>query len=273
MCQTRPSLVRLTNFPDHPLDYQSNRVDALANGLRAIEAFETGGRNMTLTEVAERAGLTRATARRYLHTLCALGYAEHDGKHFRLTPRVLKLGYVFMTSAPLPSLAQPILDRIAAATRRSAFLGVLDGLDVVFLAVTLAGPSPRPRPYLVGVGGRLPALHCASGRVLLAAKPDKEIERLMRKAGRPKRVTSKTKTRPEDLLREIRRARGHGYATAEQEMDVATRSMAVPIVTSTGSVAGSLSISFPSGAPPMQDLVDQWLPLLLEESKGLGPML
>jgi IclR family pca regulon transcriptional regulator len=186
---------------------------------------------------------------------------------------VLKLGYVFMTSAPLPNLAQPILDRIAAATGRSAFLGVLDGLDVVFLAVTLAGASPRPRPYLVGVGGRLPALHCASGRVLLAAKPDKEIERLMRKAGRPKRVTSKTKTRPEDLLREIRRARGHGYATAEQEMDVATRSMAVPIVTSTGSVAGSLSISFPSGAPPMQDLVDQWLPLLLDESKGLGATL
>jgi IclR family pca regulon transcriptional regulator len=255
-------------------DYRSNTVDALANGLRAIEAFETGARNMTLSEVAERAGLTRATARRYLHTLCALGYAEHDGKHFRLTPRVMKLGYLFISSAPLHHLAQPVLEQITAATGRSAFLGVLDGLDVVFLAVYLAGGAPRPAPYLVGVGGRLPALSSAGGRVLLAAKSDGEVERLVRKAAPPKRVTLKTKTRPEEVLREIRRARTRGYATADKEVDVATRSIAVPVVTSAGAVAAAISISFPAAASPsMQELVERYLPALSGAATTLGGML
>src|SRR2546425_12502244 len=88
-----------------------NTVQALANGLRAIESFESD-RRLTLSEVAARAGLTRAAARRYLHTLCTLGYAEHDGKHFHLTPRVMKLGYAFMSATPLPNLAQPLLEQV-----------------------------------------------------------------------------------------------------------------------------------------------------------------
>lgn len=254
------------------LDYHDNRVEALASGLRAIEAFETGGRNMTLSEVAKRAGLARATARRYLHTLCALGYAEHDGKYFRLTPRVLKLGYVFISTAPLPKLAQPILEHVGSATGRPAFLGVLDGLDVVFLAVHVTGSTPRPAPALVNVGGRLPALSSASGRVLLAARTDAEIERLIRKARAPRRVTLQTKTQAGELLQEIRRVRTAGYATADKEVDLATRSIAVPVVASTGAVVAAMSIVFPSRGAPMQRLVDEWLPVLRSASTSLGSL-
>ena len=254
-------------------DYHGNTVEALANGLRAIEAFETGGRNMTLTQVAQHAGLTRATARRYLHTLCALGYAEHDGKYFRLTPRVLKLGYVFISTAPLPKLAQPILEHVSTATGRPAFLGVLDGLDVVFLAVHVAGATPRPAPGLVNAGGRLPALCSASGRVLLAARSDAEVEKLIRKARLPRRITLKTKTRAEDVLEEVRRSRTAGYATADKEVDLATRSMAVPVVTTTGQVAAAMTIAFSSNGPPMRQLVEQFLPVLRAASSSLGGML
>ena len=253
-------------------DYRTNLVEALASGLRAIEAFETGRRHMTLSEVAERAGLTRATARRYLHTLCALGYAEHDGKFFRLTPRVLKLGYVFMSATPLPKLAQPILEDVGAATSRPAFLGVLDGLDVVFLAVHAAGTA-RPAPAIVNVGGRLPALSSASGRVLLAARNDAEIEKLIRKARAPRRVTLKTKTRADDLLQEIRRARTSGYATAEREVDLATRSIAVPVVSSTGNVAAAITLVFPSHGEPMTQLVERTLPVLRAAASSLGSLL
>lgn len=254
-------------------DYRRNSVAALANGLRAIEAFETGTRNMTLSEVAERASLSRATARRYLHTLCALGYAEHDGKHFRLTPRVLKLGYMFISTAPLPSLAQPILEHVGRLTGRPAFLGVLDGVDVVFLAVYVTSLVPRPAPALVNVGGRLPALASASGRVLLAARTDADIERLIRKAGTPKRVTLRTKTRVDDLLQEIRRVRRAGYATADKEVDLGSRSVAVPVVTTAGSVAAAISISFPSGPEPMQPFVEATLPILRAASTSLGGLL
>ncbi|HEX7053184.1 MAG TPA: IclR family transcriptional regulator C-terminal domain-containing protein [Burkholderiales bacterium] len=255
------------------VDYQRNAVEALANGLRAIEAFETGGRNMTLSQVAQRAGLSRATARRYLHTLCALGYAEHDGKHFRLTPRVLKLGYTFISTAPLPKLAQPILEHVGAATGRPVFLGVLDGLDVVFLAVHVAGSTPRPAPGLVNVGGRLPALTSASGRVLLAARTDAEVERLIRKARLPRRVTLKTKTRSDDLLQEIRRVRMAGYATADKEVDLATRSIAVPVVASTGQVAAAITIVCPAAGESMLRLAEQLLPVLRSASTSLGSML
>lgn len=254
-------------------DFRSNMVEALASGLRAIEAFETGGRNMTLSEVAERAGLTRATARRYLHTLCALGYAEHDGKFFRLTPRVLKLGYTFISTAPLPKLAQPILEHIGSTTGRPAFLGVLDGLDVVFLAMHVVGPTPRPAPAIVNVGGRLPALTSASGRVLLAARTDREIEKLIRKARVPRRVTLKTKTRADELLQEIRRARTSGYATAEREVDLATRSIAVPVVTSTGTVAAAVTVVFSSHGEPMAQLLEQTLPILRTAASALGGLL
>lgn len=252
-----------------PSNFSSNVVEALANGLRAIEAFECGGRSLTLSEVATRAGLSRAAARRYLHTLCALGYAEHDGKRFRLTPRVLKLGYEFISTGPLPQLAQPVLEALAAETDMPVFLGVLDGLDVVFLARA----SPRPLPLLVGVGGRLPAFTSSSGRVLLAAKRDPEIERMVRRAGRPRRVTVYTKTEVADILREVQRVRMAGYAMTEREVHVGSRSISVPVVTTSGVAAAALVLSTPAGAPSSAKRLQQALPALRRASQALGALL
>jgi len=249
--------------------YSENIVEALANGLRAIQAFDTGGRSLTLTEVAERAGLSRAASRRYLHTLCALGYAEHDGKHFKLTPRVLKLGYVFIATGPLPQLAQPILEDIAEATALPAFLGVLDGLDVVFIARA----SPQLRTLLVGVGGRLSAFTSSSGRVLLAAKRDAEIERMIRRAGKPRHVTLYTKTETADVLKVIQDARVAGYAITDKEVDVGSRSISVPVVTASGSVAAAIALVAPALNSASAKRLQQALPLLRRASQTLGNLL
>lgn len=249
--------------------YSDNLVEALANGLRAIEAFDTGGRSLTLTEVAERAGLSRAASRRYLHTLCALGYAEHDGKRFKLTPRVLKLGYVFISTGPLPQLAQPILEDIVAATGMPVFLGVLDGLDVVFIARA----SPQPRTLLVGVGGRLPAFTSSSGRVLLAAKRDADIERMIRRAGRPRHVTIYTKTEAADIVKEVQDARMAGYATSDKEVNVGSRSISVPVVTPSGSVTAAIALVAPASTAASAKKLLQALPLLRRASQALGNLL
>jgi len=249
--------------------FSDNVVDALANGLRAIEAFGAGGRSLTLSEVAAGARLSRAAARRYLHTLCALGYAEHDGKRFRLTPRVLKLGYVFIATGPLPQLAQPILDALGRQTGMPVFLGVLDGTDVVFLARA----TPSPYPLQVGVGGRLSALTSASGRVLLAALGDADVEQTIRRAGQPRRVTVHTKTKAADLLREIHAARLAGYATSEKEIDLGTRSVSVPVVTPSGSVAAAMTLMASTTSPGSAQALQRALPVLRRASRQLGDLL
>jgi len=252
-----------------PKPYSGNIVEALANGLRALEAFDTGGRSLTLTEVAERAGITRAASRRYLHTLCSLGYAEHDGKRFKLTPRVLKLGYVFISTGPLPQLAQPILEDIVAATGMPAFLGVLDGLDVVFIARA----APHMRTLLVGIGGRLSAFTSSSGRMLLAAKRDMEIERMIRRAGRPRQVTLYTKTETADLLKEIQDARVAGYAISDKEVAVASRSISVPVVTPSGSIAAAIALVEPARTSATAKELQEALPMLRRASQALGNLL
>lgn len=245
-------------------------VQALANGLRAIESFEPADRRLTLSEVAARAGLTRAAARRYLHTLCALGYAEHDGKHFHLTPRVMKLGYAFMSATPLPNLAQPLLEQVGAQTGEVVALAVLDGPDVVVLA---RSTPRRTIPTLTGIGGRLSAFHSSSGRVLLVAKQDNEIERLLRRAGRPKRLTAKTKTSYQDILREIRRAGRVGYAINNEEMEVGVRSIAVPVLTAKGAAVAAISLSSRSSEMSLAKMVEEALPILQAASRSLTAQL
>jgi IclR family pca regulon transcriptional regulator len=241
-------------------------VRALAHGLRAIESFEPGDRCLTLSEVAVRAGLTRAAARRYLHTLCKLGYARHDGKHFHLTPRVMKLGYAFMSATPLPNLAQPLLEWVGARTGEVVALAVLDGPEIVVLAQS----APRRTLLaLTGIGGRLSAFHSASGRVLLAAKREDEIEKLLKRAGRPKRLTAKTRTSHQDILQEIRRARHAGYALNDEETDLGVRSIAVPVLTVKGAAVAAISLSSRESRMPFKWMVDEALPLLQTASRSL----
>lgn len=244
----------------------TDTVRALANGLRAIESFQSGDRFLTLSQVAARAGLTRAAARRYLHTLCKLGYAAHDGKHFHLTPRVMKLGYAFMSTTPLPNLAQPLLEWVGARTGEVIALEVLDGPEVVVLAQSAPRRTIRA---LTGIGGRLPAFHSASGRVLLAARAEGEIEKLLRRAGRPKRLTARTRTAQHDILQEIRRARRDGYALNDEETDLGVRSIAVPVLTSKGAVVAAISLSSREDGMPLKRMVDEGLPLLQSASRSL----
>jgi len=107
---------------------------ALENGLRAMETFDARHPALSLTEVAKRAGITRAAARRYLRTLTALGYAEANGNQFRLAPRVLRFGYSYLSSNALPGIAQPSLERLGEKLDEVASLAILDGADVLFIA-------------------------------------------------------------------------------------------------------------------------------------------
>jgi len=248
---------------------QRDFVGALEKGLAVIQALGAAASAQTLSEVARRTGLTRAAARRYLLTLARLGYVQIDGRTFVLTPLVLRLGYAYFSTAPLPRLAQPLLERIGERTREVASLVVLDGAEVLFLA-----QSSRRRIVSAasGVGSRIPAYCAAAGRVLLAARPEGEVERLLRTL-RPTRLTPKTKTSIREILAEVAKARQIGYAISDEELELGLRAIAVPVRDARGEVRVALAVSLQAAHLTPAQMVDKLLPELQEGSRELGAML
>lgn len=244
-------------------------VGGLEKGLAVIQAFGAASERLTLSDVARATGVSRAAARRYLLTLVELGYAESDGRRFALTPRVLRLGYAYLSGDPFPRLAQPILERIGERTHEIASLAVLDGADVLFLA-----QSTRRRivSAMIGIGTRLPAYCTATGRVLLASRPDAEVERLL-KGVRPKKVTPKTRTGTRELLEEIGRVRRQGYAISDEEFELGLRSIAVPLTDSLGRTGHALAVSLQAARMTIAQMSERLLPELHVAQRALAAML
>src|SRR5512146_2177105 len=152
-------------------------VQSFARGLEVIRSFDASAPRQTLTQVAARAGLTRAGARRILLTLQTLGYVESDGKLFSLTPRILDLGFAYLSSMPIWNLAEPVMEALVDEVKESCSAAVLDGTDIVYV---LRVPTRKIMKIGLGVGSRLPAYCTSLGRVLLADLPDDEVRRLLR---------------------------------------------------------------------------------------------
>lgn len=235
-------------------------VAGLANGLRAIEAFSSHHKLMTVADVARQTGFTRAATRRYLLTLRAAGYADFDGKRFRLTSRVLRLGHAYISSVPLPQIAQPIVEELGHKTEESIAFSVLEGAE----SLTIASSAPR---RIVGiftrVGTHLPALSTSTGRVVLAGRTDEFIEQMLRTAVVEK-LTEKTKTTPAEIWEEIRRIRKQGYGLNDEEIEVGLRVIAVPVYNSASMVVAALCVSTYAGRYEIDQLKRKFLHELLD---------
>lgn len=213
-------------------------VSGFARGLRVIQAFGPEHPQMTLADVAGKTGLDRAVVRRLLHTLCREGFARTNGKLFELTPRILTLGYSYLSSLGLDRKLQPFLDSLSEKIGQAASVSVLDGTETVFIA-----RSDRPSnvmAYVVRTGFRLPAFTSASGRVLLAALRDEEIDRLL--ATTPvQSLTSHTIVDAGEIRERIRSARQEGFAYAEEELEEGLASVAVPVKDRRGQTIASIN--------------------------------
>jgi IclR family pca regulon transcriptional regulator len=247
-----------------------NYVAALEKGLLTIEAFSPANERLTVSGVAQYVGASRAAARRSLYTLTAMGYAESNGKHFWLTAKVLRLGYAYLSSVPLPRLAQPIIDGLGEQVDDVAALGVLDGTETVFIARSV---QRRIISAVTSVGTRLPAFSSATGRVLLAGQPDETVAALLERAAPIRKLTTKTKSVKADVLAEIRRAREQGFSVSDEEIEIGLRSIAVPVRNGVGTVVAALGISVLSARMPVERLRKQFLPLLAAASRKLGALI
>jgi IclR family transcriptional regulator, pca regulon regulatory protein len=230
-------------------------VQSLARGLAVIRAFDTDHPVMTLTEVAARTGLTRATARRFLHTLVELGYVRTDGKTFALTAKVLQLGYAYLSGLSLPQLAQPHLEELSLKLGESTSAAVLDGTDIAYIARVT---TRRIMNVGITVGTRFPAYATSMGRVLLAGLPEPELDDYLARTDRS-RLTPTTLVDEPALRDELGRVRDQGWAFVDEELEIGLRSLAAPVLDARGLVRASVNVSM-SGAPT--DLEPKRAPLL-----------
>lgn len=215
-------------------------VQSLERGLAVIRAFDADGPALTLSEVARRAGLTRAAARRFLLTLVDLGYMHSDGREFRLRARVLELGYAYLSSLSLPELAEPHLERLVAEVRESSSVSVLDGPDVIYVARV---PVARIMTVAINVGTRFPAHVTSMGRVLLAGLDAAELDAYLATADLRSLTARGGDWTPDTLRAELRRVRTEGFALVDQELEEGLRSLAVPIRGRSGEVIAAANLS------------------------------
>ncbi|WP_336207561.1 IclR family transcriptional regulator domain-containing protein [Nonomuraea sp. LPB2021202275-12-8] len=236
-----------------------DHVQSLARGLAVIRAFSATAPRLTLSDVARETGLTRAAARRFLLTLVDLGYVRSDGRLFALTPRVLELGYAYLSSLSLPEVSDPHLERLAAEVHESASVAVLDGEEVVYVARVATARIMR---VTINIGTRFPAYCTSMGRVLLAALPPDELDAHLERADLS-RLTSRTITLPSALRAELDRVRTRGWAMVDQELEEGLRSLAVPIRDRTGATVAAVNVSTHASRTTLQQARRDLLPPLL----------
>ena len=237
---------------------EDHYVQSLARGLKVITAFGPEHRELSLSDVARATGLTRAAARRFLLTLRDLGYVQTDGRLFRLTPRVLEVGYAYLSSLSLPGIAEPHLEWLVGETGESSSMSVLDGPDIVYVARV---PTSRIMTVAINVGTRFPAYATSMGRVLLAGLDDAALESHL--AGLElQRLTSQTVPSVEELRRRVTDARRQGYALVDQELEPGLRSLAAPVRNRSGRVVAAVNISSHVSRLTKDKARRQFLPLL-----------
>jgi IclR family transcriptional regulator, pca regulon regulatory protein len=251
-------------MPDKPAQ-SSDFVQSLERGLAVIRAFDSEHRELALSEVARSTGLTRAAARRFLLTLVKLGYMNFSQGRFSLRPRVLELGYAYLSSLSLPEVALPHMEALVAEVNESCSISVLDELDIVYVARV---PTRRIMSITLAVGTRLPAFPTSMGRVLLAGLPDDDLEeRLERIEVVP--LTPHT-VKDKDALRVIlTTVRRQGYAATDQELEEGLRSLAVPLRNSSGAVAAALNLSVHASRASIASLRRDFLPLALRTATAI----
>ena len=241
----------------------------LEKGLAVIEAFDQERPRLTISEVAEHTGLTRAAARRYLLTLAHLGFVHQERKMFALAPRVLRLAQSYMHSARLPRVVQPALVELAHSLREASAASVLDDSDVVCIAATSAG---RNVSATLQPGVRVPAYCTANGRVLVAAMPDAQAD-IWLSHQTLRALTPHTITRPERLRAELQRAREQGYATVDQEMELGMRALSVPLSNWRGETVAAMNLTVHASRMSIADLVATGLPPLRQAQARLKQLL
>jgi IclR family pca regulon transcriptional regulator len=243
--------------PDH--------VQSLQRGLAVIRVFDAEHAALTLSQVAARAALARAVARRLLMTLEYLGYVRRQGRQFSLTPRILELGFSYLSCLPVATLAQPFMEQVAHEIDESCSLAVLDAHDIVYVQRVAVR---KVMTITLGIGARLPAFCTSMGRILLAGLAEEDLESWLR-ALRPQAWTRFTLTDKAEVRTAVERARTQGYTYVEQELQEGLCSVAVAVRDERGNTVAALNAGMPFRVGARAHALKKVLPALRAGARNI----
>ncbi len=244
-------------------------VQSLERGLAVLRAFSSEHRALTLSEVARLTGLTRATARRLLLTFTALGYTRSDGRLFELTPKVLDLGYAYISSLGIGEIALPFMEALSERVHESVSVAVLDGAEIVYVARV---PTKRIMTISLALGSRLPALTTSMGRVLLSDLPSRDLDAFLADV-RPLARTEHTLTAVAALREAIEEVRRQGWAMVDQELEAGLRSIATALRDRRGRAVAAINVSTHAGRVSLRELRARFVPDLLAAAEEINARL
>lgn len=261
----------MSQTPTEPIDKKpgDSYVQSFARGLAVITAFNASRPAQTLSEVAQASGLTRAGARRILLTLEALGYVRSEGRLFRLTPRILDLGFSYLTSMPLWNLAEPFIEELVQNVHESSSASVLDGDDIVYV---LRVPVRKVMSINLSIGSRLPAWCTSMGRVLLSALPDDELDAVLARANL-RANTRRTVSDRAQLRERILQVREQGWAVVDQELEEGLISIAAPIRNRSGQVIAALNVSGQANRTSASEMEAKFLAPLQQAAQKISRLI
>jgi IclR family pca regulon transcriptional regulator len=256
----------------HPVIAKADFIEGMAKGMAVLESFDTERQRLNATQAAERAGITRAAARRHLLTLAHLGYLESDGSHYWLSPKVLRFSGSYLASARLPRLLQPTLNRLAFMTGESFSAAVLDGDEVVIVARNVSLVGQRLMAYGLHLGARLPAHATSTGRMLLSAMPRAAFNAWLKGRELP-RLTPRTTVDHKIFRALIARVREDDLCEAQDEHELGVHALAVPLRNMQGRTVAALNVVTSPERLELARLQKDLLPLLLDAARELRPLL
>jgi IclR family pca regulon transcriptional regulator len=251
--------------PIEPVQRNGEFVQSLDRGLAVIRAFDADHPELTLSEVARQTGLTRAAARRFLHTLVEIGYMRADGGKFALRPKILELGFSYLSSLSLPQLALPHMEQLVERVHESSSMCVLDGDEIVYVARV---PTKRIMAVVIAVGTRFPAYATSMGRVLLAARSDDWLDGYLSSV-EMRKLTANTTTDTVELRAELVRIREQGWAMVDQELEEGLRSVAAPVRDSSGRVVAAVNVAVNASRRTSAEVRTDVVPQLLDTARRI----
>ncbi|MCB1336345.1 MAG: helix-turn-helix domain-containing protein [Maritimibacter sp.] len=250
---------------------KSNRdfVGSLAKGLRVLRAFNDEHDRLTLSDIARLVDLPRAGARRLLLTLHALGYVKTDGKFFFLSPKVLELGFSYLSSQHWLTIASPVLEGLRDALDEAVSVTTLEGSEVVYVA---RYPVDRVMTLAMDIGSRKPAYCTAMGRVLLGGLPETKAREILG-ASDMRQFTTNTRHTINDVCEAVHDVREKGYCLIDRELEDSLVAISVPLRNYHGEILAAVNVCGHPGNLTLADLEARCLPALQEATRKIAQML
>lgn len=244
----------------------SDRAQSLYKGLQILQCFGDGTPAMTLTEVADAVLMNKATARRFLLTLLDMGYLTQHDRYFRLTTKVMTLGYNYLSSLPWWDMAQPIANEVATKLNESCSISMISNETLVFVARV---QGSRALTLNTKPGRQVPTWCTSVGRVLLAEIDEKILGKIFHK-NPPVKLTQQTLTDFGDIVLQLRKIKSQGYAIVDQELEVGLVGVAAPVKDKSNEIVAAIGVSAHAQHFSEERLYQEILPTLIKAAANLG---